>query len=90
MGDMVMDKPNGDEPKEVPESMVIVRFAGAGSVNMQLDFRNVIPLQIAALAWYLEKQAETGFYQQQIEQQQRAEQQKIAVPTLGVRKPTVR
>lgn len=81
MGDMVMDNPN-----EVPESKVIITFAAPGSVHMNLEFRNVIPLQIAALAWYLEKQAEVGFFQQQMEQQQN----KIAVPDLAVRKPTIK
>lgn len=89
MGDMVMDKPNGKDT-EIPESSVTVTFAAPGSVQMTIDFHNVIPLQIAALAWYLEKQAEAGFYTQQVEQQQRAEQQKIAIPNLAVRKPIIK
>ena len=47
---------------------------------MSISLNNVIPLQVAAAAWLLEKQAEAGFYQQQMEQQQIAEQQKIAIP----------
>jgi hypothetical protein len=89
---MVMDKTNGKdtEAKEIPESKVTITFAFPGSVNMTLDFKNVIPLQVAAAAWLLEKQAETRFYQQQLEQQQRAEAQKIAVPELAVRKPIIK
>lgn len=86
MGDMVMDKTNGDEPKEIPESKVTIMFSAPGSVVMTLDFKNVIPLQVAAAAWLLEKQAETGFYQQQMEQQQK----KIAVPDLAVRKTIIK
>jgi hypothetical protein len=83
MGDMVMDKL---EDKEIPESLVIIKFASPGSVNMQIDFHNVIPLQVAAAAWYLDKQAEVGFFQQQQVQQQN----KIAVPNLAVRKPIIK
>jgi hypothetical protein len=89
MGDMVMDKTNGrdlEETPTVPDSYVIVKFSAPGSVIMTLDFKNVIPLQVAAAAWLLEKQAEAGFFQQQMEQQQKAEMQKIAVPTPEVRK----
>lgn len=73
-----------DNPKEneIPESKIIIRFAAPGSVHMNIDFKNVIPLQVASAAWFLEKQAEAGFFQQQMEQQQRAEQNKIAVPEL--------
>lgn len=91
MGDMVMDNPNGNESKqEIPESYVMIKFAAPGSVIMNLDFKNVIPLQVAAAAWLLEKQAESGFFQQQMEQQQRAEMQKIAVPELANRKPLIK
>ena len=92
MGDMVMDKPDGKDTEEkvIPESKLIITFAAPGSVIMNIDFRNVIPLQVAAAAWFLEKQAESGFYQQQMEQQQRAEQQKIAIPSLAVRKPVMK
>ena len=93
MGDMVMDKPNGKEASEapvVPESKVTITFTAPGSVVMNVDFKNVIPLQVAAAAWLLEKQAENGFFQQQMEQQQRLEQQKIAVPELAVRKTIIK
>jgi hypothetical protein len=89
MGDMVMDKGNGKDLEEtpvVPESYVVIKFSAPGSVIMNLDFKNVIPIQVAAAAWLLEKQAESGFFQQQMEQQQKAEMQKIAVPTPEVRK----
>lgn len=84
MGDMVME--NKEEKQEIPESSITIRFAYPGSVNMSIDFKNVIPLQAAAAAWYLEKQAEAGFFQQQ----QQQEMQKIAVPTLGARKPIIK
>jgi hypothetical protein len=93
MGDMVMDKTNGKDLEETPsepESYVVIRFSAPGSVIMTLDFRNVIPLQVAAAAWLLDKHAETGFFQQQMEQQQRAEMQKIAVPTPEVRKTIIK
>ena len=73
-----MDKPED----KMQESFVLIKFESAGSVNMSVSFNNVIPLQVASAAWFLEKQAEAGFFQQQMEQQQRAEQQKIAVPKL--------
>jgi hypothetical protein len=78
MGDMVMDKPD----EKINESFVLIKFENPGSVNMSVSFNNVIPLQVAAAAWFLEKQAETGFFQQQMEQQQREAQQQIAVPKL--------
>lgn len=72
-----------DKSEEKPkESFVVIKFENPGSVNMSISLNNVIPLQVIAAAWYLEKQAETGFFQQQ----QIAEQQKIAVPSL-VKKP---
>jgi len=49
-----------------------------------------MPLQVAAAAWYLDKQAEAGFFQQQVEQQQKAQMQKIAVPTQEVRKTIIK
>ena len=84
-----MDKPNGKDTEEkvIPESKLVITFAAPGSVVMSIDFKNIIPLQVAAAAWFLEKQAEAGFYQQQVEQQQKAERQQIAVPNLAVRKP---
>ena len=87
-----MDKPNGKDTETpvIPESKLTITFSAPGSVIMALDFKNVIPLQVAAAAWLLEKQAENGFYQQQMEQQQRAEQQKIVVPELAVRKPVMK
>jgi hypothetical protein len=96
MGDMVMDKTNGKNTNgdastpTFQESYVKISFSSIGSVIMTLDFKNVIPLQVAAAAWLLEKQAESGFFQQQMEQQQRAEQQKIAVPELAVRKTIIK
>jgi hypothetical protein len=84
MGDMVMD--NKEEKQEIPESSITIKFAYPGSVNMSIEFKNVIPLQVAAAAWYLEKQAEAGFFQQQMEQQQN----KIAVPTLQPKKDILR
>jgi hypothetical protein len=78
MGDMVMD----NKEEKIPESFVLIKFENPGSVNMSISLNNVIPLQVAAAAWFLEKQAETGFFQQQMEQQQRAEQQQIAIPKL--------
>jgi hypothetical protein len=84
MGDMVMD--NKEEKQEIPESLITIKFAYPGSVNMSIEFKNVIPLQVAAAAWYLEKQAEAGFFQQQMEQQQN----KISVPTLQPKKDILR
>ena len=86
MGDMVMD----DENKEIPESKITIVFSAPGSVVMTIDFKSVIPLQVAAAAWFLEKQAESGFFQQQVQQQEIAERQKIAVPTLGQRKAVIK
>lgn len=87
-----MDKTNGKDAEELvtPESKLTIIFSSPGSVIMSLDFKNVIPLQVAAAAWLLEKQAESGFFQQQMEQQQRAEMQKIAVPTPEVRKTIIK
>lgn len=85
-----MDNSNGNEPKEAPESYVVIKFSAPGSVIMNVDFKNVIPLQAAAAAWLLERQAEAGFFQQQMEQQQRAEQTKIEIPKLAVRKPIIK
>jgi hypothetical protein len=75
---MVMD----DEKQEIPESSITIKFAFPGSVNMDINFVNVIPLQAAAAAWWLEKQAEVGFFQEQ----QRKEMQRIQVPEV---KPTI-
>ena len=86
-----MDKPNGkDTSEEMPESKLVITFAAPGSVVMSIDFKNVVPLQVAAAAWFLEKQAEAGFFQQQMEQQQKSQQQKIAVPELAVRKTIIK
>ena len=85
MGDMVMDNPN-----EVPESKIIITFVAPGTVHLNIEFINVMPLQVAAAAWYLDKQAEAGFFQQQVEQQQKAQMQKIAVPTQEVRKTIIK
>jgi hypothetical protein len=87
-----MDKSNGKDIEEpiIPESKLIITFASPGSVVMNIDFKNVVPLQVAAAAWFLEKQAEAGFFQQQMEQQQKSQQQKIAVPELAVRKTIIK
>jgi hypothetical protein len=89
---MVMDKSNGKDTEApvIPESKLIITFAAPGSAMINIDYVNVSPLQVAAAAWILEKNAESGFYQQQIAEQQRAERQKIAVPDLAVRKPIIK
>ena len=86
MGDMVMDKTE----ENALVSQIVITFQEPGSVNMQIEFKNVIPLQGIAAAWLLQKQAEGGFIQQQMAQQQQEERSKIAVPTLQPRQPILK
>jgi len=80
-----MDNPN--EKPVIPESSIIITFAAPGSVHLNINFKNVTSLQAVAAAWYISKQAEAGFFQEQMQQQEAVERNKIAVPSLGVRKP---
>ena len=84
MGDMVMENPE----EKAPASQILITFQEPGSVNMQIDFKGVVPLQAIAAAWLLQKQAEGGYIQQQMAQQEQERMSKIAVPELG-KKPTI-
>lgn len=79
MGDMVME-----DNKERPLSQIIITFAYPGSAEMDIQFVGVSPLQAAAAAWLLDKQAEVGFVQQEAQRQQKEQMNHIAVPG-GVR-----
>ena len=69
-----------DDKKEVPISQIIITFQEPGSVNLQLEVKNVIPLQAIAAACFSKNHAEAGFIQQQMAQQKQAEMNRIALP----------
>jgi hypothetical protein len=71
-------------------SQIVITFQEPGNVNLNLDLKNVTPLQAVAAAWLLQKHAETGFFQQEMIKQQQAEASKIAVPGLQMKKPIIK
>jgi len=78
MGDMV----NMDEKPE-QKSIVIITFQEPGSVNFGVQMDGVTPMQLIAVAWWLNKQGEAMYIQQQVQQHQQEEMHKIAVPKLA-------
>ena len=62
------------------ESFLTARFASPGSAIFEINMNNVIPLQLIALANYLQLMGETFLLQQESERARRETAQKIIVP----------
>lgn len=78
---MSRDNPAGPEPVK-KESKVVVRFSFVGAADFEIVTDNVTPLQLLALASYLEFTGKQMLPHQQAQQLQRAAQMqpRIIVP----------
>ena len=74
---------------EQPISRIIISFVAPGSATMAIDFQNVSPLQAAAAAWYLEKQAQSGLIAQDMARREQEAMKHIAVPGGGAPRKVV-
>ena len=71
---------NEKEEQQPIISQIVISFAAPGSAVMDIQFYNVSPLQAIAAAWLLEKQAESGFVQQEMARREKEAMSHIVVP----------
>lgn len=62
------------------KSFILVRFASVGSVEAQTVFENVTPLQVLAIAGFLELKAKSELARIENERAEQQVQQRLAVP----------
>lgn len=67
---------------ETPRSVVLVNFSEPGSVVFSAHFEGVTPMQLLALAAYLELKGKNGIIQMENERAQVEAQNSIARPKL--------
>lgn len=69
-----------NENPEIPESLIIIRFAAPGAVLMEAQWRNVYPGQLILAAEYLLQKGRE--FAERAEQQKRMEEEasKISTP----------
>lgn len=65
-----------------PKSFIQIAFSDIGSVLLDINMSNVVPLQLLAAADYLRHVGEAGLVSQDIERSQSAQRNKIVVPGL--------
>jgi hypothetical protein len=69
-----------DENKNQPNSFIQVIFSDVGSVLFSMTTDGVTSLQMLALAEYLHILGEAGLLQEQVNQKQKAQQNRIVIP----------
>ena len=71
---------------EEVKSWFHVNFESSGSTKMDISMNEVTPLQLLALAGYLEYKGKNELQRMEMEAIQQAMQQEIAIPKPGIRK----
>lgn len=69
-----------EEEKQAPKSYLLVQFADIGSVLFTTQIEGVTPLQLIAIASYLELKAKNELVQQENQRVQREQEMKLLVP----------
>lgn len=72
------------DQQPAPKSYAFVQFTEPGSVIFQATFEGVTPLQLLALASYLEVRGKNALVQQENERMEREAQQQLSVPKPGI------
>ena len=71
------------QPQE-PKSYIFIKFADIGSVVMDFIANGVTPLQMLAMAHYLEVKGKNALIQQENERLEKEEAKNIARPKPGI------
>ena len=69
-----------DEKQEVKPSYVLARFAGIGSVLLDVQFENVTSLQVLALSEYLNLKGKNQLMLEENARLEREQEMSLAVP----------
>lgn len=72
---------------EEERSYILMQFVAPGSVVFNAQFENVTPLQILALAHYLEYRGKRTLAEEESQRMAQQEQQKIIVPKQPIPSP---
>ena len=64
-----------------PKSFVFAVFSDIGNVNVNVKFENVTPLQVLALAAYLELKGKSALMEEENQRLERERQMNIARPS---------
>lgn len=70
--------------EEQPKSFIQIIFTDVGSTLFDAQIGNVTPLQILALAQYLQFMGEAGLARQEMQRDQVKQRNKIVVPGFGI------